>query len=157
MLFRSQSIDAVYKHAKTVYTDIVLMGWSLGAAPTLRMALREAESAATSPIRSVVLLSPFVSAIQTKSQLLSHIIPTCDIFDHGAYIRAHSVIRNTRIPIVIAHGRADSIIPCAHSEHLKTLLQQLGLHVTLNMYDDIEHNIPTSYVIELVHTHVLNK
>ncbi|MDP2785467.1 MAG: dienelactone hydrolase family protein [Sulfurimicrobium sp.] len=90
-------------------TRIVLAGFSQGGAIALHTGLRYAE-----PLAGVLALSTYLPLPRT--------------------LRAEASPANTRLPVFMAHGTADSVIPLAHGAASRDLLKQEGYAVEWHEY-----------------------
>lgn len=91
--------------------DIVIHGFSLGAAPAIRIA-------AESEVGALILEAPFLSAQKIASEMLP-LLPV-GLLMRDTY-RSDDHIDKVRAPILIVHGAADRTIPPRHSEKLAAL------------------------------------
>jgi len=124
--------DAVYRHAVSRpdvdRTKIVAMGWSLGAASAIDLACRE-------PVAGLIAFSAFTSMGEMARKVLPG-FPTSLVLRHK-FDNIEKIAR-VRCPILLAHGRRDSIIPHVMSERLaKVAGERLVAHLT---YDEADHN-----------------
>lgn len=87
---------------------IVLMGRSLGSGPTCRLAAVHAPAA-------VILMSPFAS---TAAFARARAVPGFLVRDRWDNVDA---LRAARVPVLVAHGRRDDVIPPAHACELGQL------------------------------------
>ena len=94
-----RAIESTYKHlcdeAKVAPQDIILLGQSVGTGPTTWLAANEEH-------RAVVLISPFLSAFRTVTQV--PILPG-DRFPNAKHIQKFST------PLIVIHGEEDKVIP----------------------------------------------
>jgi pimeloyl-ACP methyl ester carboxylesterase len=89
-------------------TRIVLMGRSLGSGPTARLAALRRPAA-------VVLLSPFAT---TADFARARAVPAFLVRDRWDNVDA---LRRAKVPVLIAHGRRDEVIPPSHAAVLGRL------------------------------------
>ena len=123
-------VRAAYKHvrAKGVpATDIVVRGFSLGAAPSTLLATEE-------DIGALILGAPFYSAVQMGTERLPF-VPVGLILRHD--FRTDQRIANVTAPILIGHGEADQVVPAWHSERLQALAPDNIHRVT---FPNVDHN-----------------
>lgn len=141
------SINAAYAYATALYRHIVLVGWSLGSAPTLRLSLGQLSRADPTPITGVVLLSPLLSAIRTRFDTLGRALRPFDLFDNDTRLRKHPRLRHTHVPYRILHGADDRVIPAGHSATLRTLLLCVTTNVRCHFLDRTGHTIPMEHIV----------
>ena len=92
-------------------SDIVVHGFSLGAAPGIRIA-------AENEIGALILEAPFLSAEKRASEMFP-LLPV-GLLMRDTY-RSDQHIGAVDAPILIVHGTADEVIPPHHSEALAAL------------------------------------
>lgn len=145
-----RSIQAVYAHVASHYPQILLMGWSLGSAPTLRLSLEQLSRPGTSPtpIKGVVLLSPLLSAIRTRFDGLGRALRPFDLFDNDSQLRLHPRLQHVNVPYLILHGTDDQVIPMDHSVKLHSLLIHKTSNVACHFLDRVGHAIPIGRIVE---------
>lgn len=101
-----RDIDAVYDHLTSELGvspgRILLFGRSVGAGPTLELAMRR-EAA------GIILDSPFTSAFRVVTRV--PLFP----FDRFPNLRR---IRRVDVPVLVIHGTRDEVIPIAHGRAL---------------------------------------
>lgn len=85
---------------------IYLIGFSLGAAPTLHVA-------AESEVAGVVTIGAFTELADAAPSYARGFLP--DRFDNRA------AIKRVTAPILILHGTADEVVPISHAEELKAV------------------------------------
>ena len=102
--------------------QLTLGGFSQGAMVSAEIAFTTDE-----PLHALILLSP-------------------TFVDETAWTKA--MPRRRGLPVFIAHGRRDEILPFASAERLAASMQRAGLTVTWVPFDGI-HEIPASVVTEL--------
>eukprot|EP00759_Apiculatamorpha_spiralis_P005153 PhF_6_TR13053/c0_g1_i1/m.20723 len=105
------SINAVFDyvlHTLNVPRDkIILFGRSLGSGPTVDLGSRERG------LGGMVLQSPLATAMATTTVS----IPIMDIF-----MNRHKIGSVSDYPVLIIHGEADTVVPCAHGKELHDIL-----------------------------------
>lgn len=99
-------ISAVYDYAVRKIglrpDDILLLGRSVGGGPSLDLAVREA-------VGGLILESSFVSAFR--------VVTTIPLFPIDKFDNLHK-IKTLPCPILVIHGKQDSIVPFWHGERL---------------------------------------
>jgi pimeloyl-ACP methyl ester carboxylesterase len=108
-------------------TKIVPFGWSLGSAAAIHLA-------STRQIPRLVLVSAFTSVVDMGRRLFPY-LPTSLLLRHR--FENEAKIRGIKVPIFIAHGTRDSIIPFDMSEKLAAAA---GGEVTKYDVKDGDHN-----------------
>uniref|UniRef100_A0A915Q6F6 Serine aminopeptidase S33 domain-containing protein n=1 Tax=Setaria digitata TaxID=48799 RepID=A0A915Q6F6_9BILA len=101
-------IEAAYKHifeTQGSRVRIVLLGYSIGTAPTVYMASKHPAN-----LCGIVLVAPFASGLR----LYRKSDQTCCMDRFLSYDRAPEV----NVPVLICHGCMDNVIPISHSEVL---------------------------------------
>lgn len=143
----SEDLAALYAFAKSQFGEesaIGLHGESMGAATAL-LSLRSIRPA------FVVADCPFADSEQLFSQWIRgnlHIPPglVLPIFErmarrrYGYLVKETSplaAVRESEVPICFMHGRADSLIPCGHSEALYAACRNEKSE--LHLFDGAEH------------------
>ena len=123
----------------------VLMGLSLGTGTAARMALEAATRPANFPAAShplaLVLLAPYRSITDLAAARYPFApvrLLLKDRFD------IESIIGGIRVPILIAHGDADELIPYAHSEAVFAAAPEPKRFLTLPGAD---HNFPADLIL----------
>jgi len=103
---------ALYDYcARQTPRGVYLVGTSLGTAVAAHVASQRPSA------RSLLLISPLMSAIAVLSLLLARILWWWDIFP------TYRTIRDVQCRTLIVHGTADRVIPYAHAERLHSLLR----------------------------------
>lgn len=141
----NEAIEAVYQYA--VYDlaipekDIVLMGRSIGTAPTVFLASRRHCDA-----RGTILISPLASGVRTLAR------PRCGaalqkMLD-GVFCPSIQYIEKVRAPVCIIHGAKDSVVPVHNAEELHAAVplqwRQPALYVPGAGHNDLVHTYQTS-------------
>jgi fermentation-respiration switch protein FrsA (DUF1100 family) len=117
--------------------DIVIHGLSLGTGVAVRLASER-------PARALILESPFTAAVDV-AQLRFPVLPVGLIMRDQ--FRSRDWIGDVRMPVLIGHGDADSVIPFEQGRHLfelanepKRFVRMPGSdHVTLTRDGFYEH------------------
>lgn len=102
-------IEAAYNLLRTKYacapSDVILIGQSLGSAPTIHLATTE-------KVRGVVIQSGFVSALNVAFPRAEPRARCCDLFNNiGKLAKVDS-------PLLVVHGTDDEVIEMCHGEAL---------------------------------------
>ena len=104
--------QAAYDHLKSRSdvdpSRIVVVGWSLGASAAIELATKE-------PVAALVILSAFTSVADMAKRILPF-LPTSLMVRHR--FENEKKIAHIKMPIFIAHGRDDEIVPHDMSERL---------------------------------------
>jgi uncharacterized protein len=123
----------------------VLMGLSLGTGTAAQMALEAATRPATFPAashpRALVLLAPYRSITDVAAARYPFApvrLLLKDRFD------TESIIGNVRMPILIAHGDADELIPYAHGQAVFAAAGEPKQLLTLH---GAGHNFPADLIL----------
>ena len=110
-------IEAVFRYLtterKVPAEHIVLFGRSLGSGPACYLAAKC--SAQGKPVAALILLSPFTSVYRL-------VVPDIGVTLLGDAFPNIDRIRDIKVPIYIAHGEADEIVPLDHSRALREAL-----------------------------------
>lgn len=142
-----QSIHAAYAYVSSLYPTILLMGWSLGTAPTLRLSLELLSNPAPTRITGVVLLSPLLSAIRTRFDSLGKALRVFDVFDNDSLLKKHPAMQHRHIGYIIIHGTDDRVIPSEHSISLHAQLSNILTDVKCKLLKQTGHRIPMSEIL----------
>jgi hypothetical protein len=104
-----QDVDSAYEYVTgTLHVPperIIAFGRSLGCAAAIHLA-------ATHPVAGLVVEAPFLSAFRVLTRV--RLLPW-DKFDNA------SRIRRVHCPVLVIHGRADSVVPWWHGERIYQL------------------------------------
>jgi uncharacterized protein len=93
--------------------DIVIHGFSLGSGPAVRLA-------AERPARALILEAPFTGVDDVAA---SHFTPASRLFIRDRF-RTRDWIGDVRMPVLIVHGDADTVIPFTQGERLFALARE---------------------------------
>lgn len=93
--------------------DIVIHGFSLGSGPAVRLAAQR-------PARALVLEAPFTGVDDVAA---AHFTPLARVLIRDSY-RTRDWIGDVRMPVLIVHGDADTVIPFAQGERLYALANE---------------------------------
>ena len=116
-----QAASIAYLALRSRHEHIILVGFSLGSAPTCFLAARH-----PGLIAGVLLIAPFVSVLALGLGR-AHSVPSCglDVFDN------ESLISHVQAPVWIAHGDRDAIVPYDHG---KTLYRACGASIQRRLF-----------------------
>jgi uncharacterized protein len=109
-------------------TKIVPAGLSIGTGPAVDLASRK-------PSAALVIISPYTS-LDDLARRVMPLLPTGLILRH--HFRNEEKIGSLKVPILIAHGRRDSIIPFEMSEKLASAAK--GSPQVTTVFVDTDHN-----------------
>lgn len=111
--------------------NIVLMGYSIGAVPTVVLA-------SENNVRKVILKAPFYSALQLKKETF----PFIPSFLLKYPLETHRYLNEIESSLVIIHGDSDEIIPVEHSRRLSKLFKEGDLLIELShqSHNGMNHN-----------------
>ena len=111
-----QAIEAVYdyatQHLRVPEHRMILMGRSIGTAPTIHLA-----STAHCGASSMILISPLASGFRTMFNPKTVGERVCKLLD-PIFCPSIERIKLVRVPVCIVHGRADGVIPIHNAEEL---------------------------------------
>ncbi len=102
-------------------SSIIVMGWSLGASAAILTA-----SGSDIDINGLIVLSGWTSLVDVASKKISWL--SIFIRDHFNSLEA---IKNIDCPILIIHGKDDTLIPYTHSEELALQAPRLYKHIII--------------------------
>jgi fermentation-respiration switch protein FrsA (DUF1100 family) len=128
----------VYATAETAFTylqsrgdidpaRIIPAGWSLGSAAAIEIATKHS-------VPKLITLSAFTS-MHDMARRVMPIFPTSILLEH--HFRNEEKLRNIACPILIIHGRSDSIIPFAMSKKLEAAAKGPVKRIAI---DEADHN-----------------
>ncbi|SHJ35225.1 hypothetical protein SAMN02745181_1849 [Rubritalea squalenifaciens DSM 18772] len=117
------TIDKVWSHATEKLgikeQDIILLGQSVGTGPTVYLAAKNQPAC-------VVLLAPFTSIYRVG---VKYPIFPCDMFPNI------SRIKDVHSPLLVVHGKNDSVIPHEHGQQLVAKHQGVNQLISLEKTD----------------------
>mmetsp|Transcript_49073 Transcript_49073/g.116790 ORF Transcript_49073/g.116790 Transcript_49073/m.116790 type:complete len:411 (-) Transcript_49073:89-1321(-) len=87
--------------------DIIIMGRSLGAALAVQVAAKY-------PVHGAVLISPFLSL---RAALQSYVGPLAHTAAGNLFMTEEHILR-VKVPLLVLHGKQDSLIPSSHGQKL---------------------------------------
>ena len=106
--------DYLTRERKVPTEHIILFGRSLGSGPSCYLAAKCSEEG--KPIAGLILLSPFTSVYRLVVPQFIGVTLLGDAFPNI------DRIRDIKVPIFIAHGEADNIVPREHGRALREAL-----------------------------------
>ena len=106
--------DYLTRERKVPAEHIILFGRSLGSGPSCYLAAKCSEEG--KPIAGLILLSPFTSVYRLVVPQFIGVTLLGDAFPNI------DRIRDIKVPIFIAHGEADNIVPLEHGRALREAL-----------------------------------
>jgi len=112
-----QDVQTIYAFLKTKYSNIVVIGYSLGSGMA-------AYVAAQNEVAGLILVAPFKSLVDMKKRY----IPYVPNFLLKYPFRTDQLLAKTQAPIAIIHGKADELIPYESSLELKEMYPQAQLY-----------------------------
>ena len=99
----TDALRAMVAHARTAdHTRVVLVGHSIGSAPTC-------EVAADTAVDAVFLITPFTSLAATVTGVSLGVLDACHNIRHMPRIAA---------PVAVVHGTEDGVVPTSHGTEL---------------------------------------
>lgn len=120
-----QDIEAVYRYMKSNLNidpkTIIAYGRSLGSGPTMELAINH-------DLFAVVLEAPFVSAFR--------VVTHWPLFPYDKF-KNNKKVQKVDEPILVIHGKKDSVIPFWHGQKLFDLAQSPKQHYWI---EDANHN-----------------
>jgi hypothetical protein len=151
-----QMVNAVLQHHSLTWSDVCLIGFSIGTGPASWMA-------AHFPVQKLVLVAPFTSIravakhhnpflsgfVMNRFQTdkLLAIAPTTTTSSTSSNANSVSTSSSIKCPIVIVHGTADTTIPYYHAATLHDIAIKAGHQCQLVTLPNVDHiNIPLSSV-----------
>lgn len=102
--------------------DIVIHGFSLGTGVATGLA-------ATVPARGLILEAPFISAVALGQEYYPFLPAHLLLLDQ---FRSDTAIAQVNMPVLIAHGTSDDVIPYAHGQTLHRLAAEPKRLVTID-------------------------
>jgi pimeloyl-ACP methyl ester carboxylesterase len=130
-------LDALAQHhdwtSASVRRDIRVLGFSLGAAAALKLAVRE-------PVREIILLAPFVNLRQAATEAVGAALAllVIDRFDNRARLREILATRQPPPPLTIYHGTSDRVISIQQGRELARVY---GEHARLVEVPGVGHDL----------------
>jgi pimeloyl-ACP methyl ester carboxylesterase len=115
-------------------TKIVPTGWSLGAAVAIDLAAKHANQG---HIKAVMTFSAFTS-VADVGRFHYPVLPVSMLLRHK--FLSEEKIAKIAVPILIGHGKKDTIVPYPMSDRLAKAAQNAGLPVTRLTLDKAAHN-----------------
>lgn len=143
----NSAIEAVYQYA--VYNlgiperDILLMGRSIGSAPTVFLASR-----VHCDVRGTVLISPLASGVRTLARPRAGFLQkTLD----SLFCPSIQHVERVHAPVCIVHGRKDAVVPLHNAEELLAAIPQKYRHAALFVPGAGHNDIMTTYQEAVMH------
>ena len=146
------SLEAVYKYVRNTLKvpneKIILMGKSLGTAPTVFLASRDFMD----DILGVILVSPLASGARAivPSQLVSSRMLT---YLDSVFCPSIKMVPFIRVPVFIVHGKQDDIIPIENAQVLVQQLHQKAYYPPLYLHakhNDVEMGNPILFRDQMI-------
>jgi pimeloyl-ACP methyl ester carboxylesterase len=143
----NSAIEAVYQYA--VYNlniperSILLMGRSIGTAPTVYLASR-----VHCDVRGTILVSPLASGVRTlakpRAGALQKMLDAlfCPSIHH---------IQSVHAPVCIVHGMKDSVVPVHNAEELHAAVPQKWRHTPLYVPGAGHNDVMSTYQEAVMH------
>ena len=119
-------IEFVHKVVKWNYSDIIVMGRSIGTGPAIYLASRY-------NICSLILISPYTSI----RGVVKFMFGSLSQFFIKERFKNEELIQNVNCPTFILHGTKDDVIPVGHSKRLSKLVKG---EVCLIVSETMDHN-----------------
>jgi pimeloyl-ACP methyl ester carboxylesterase len=123
--------EAVWEHVMgrpdVDNSKIVAMGWSLGSGSAVELASKK-------PVAALAMFSPFTSVAEMAKRVMP-LFPSSLLLRHR--FDNASKLPNVKCPILIMHGRHDSIIPFDMGQRLAQLA---GDRAAFHPVEDADHN-----------------
>jgi abhydrolase domain-containing protein 17 len=140
-----EAISAVYEYLnrelRVPQDKIVLMGKSLGTAPTVFLAAKDFMD----DIHGVVLISPLASGVRAimpqkllNAGFLHSMTESMTEYLDGVFCPSINLVNYIRVPTFIIHGKQDDIIPIQNAEMLVARLHKRAYYPPL--YVHAKHN-----------------
>lgn len=136
-----EAISAVYEYInrelQIPQSKIILMGKSLGTAPTVFLASKDFMD----DIHGVVLISPLASgirAIMPAKLLAADVFKSMTEYFDDIFCPSIKLINYIRVPTFILHGKQDDIIPVQNAEMLVAQLHRKAYYPPLYLH--AKHN-----------------
>jgi len=146
----NSAIEAVFQYAvhtlKIPQKDIVLMGRSIGTAPTTYLASR-----LYCDVRGIILISPLASGFRTFSKPHRMSASICSALD-AIFCPNIVFIRNVQAPVCIVHGSDDTVIPVHNAEELQAAVPTRWRRTPLYVSGANHNDLLTDY-----HTTVMQR
>jgi abhydrolase domain-containing protein 17 len=140
-----EAISAVYEYLhrelRVPQEKIVLMGKSLGTAPTVFLSAKDFMD----DIHGVVLISPLASGVRAimpkkllEAGVLQSMTKSMTEYLDGVFCPSLNLVNFIRVPTFIIHGKQDDIIPIQNAEMLVARLHRKAYYPPL--YVHAKHN-----------------
>lgn len=96
-------------------SDIIVMGFSIGAAVGARLACEH-------EVHGLIMIAPFISLVDAAHRFVGRLAPIVvnnllvgNVFDNSGYLA------RMKAPTLIIHGQKDTLVPCDHGRALYSL------------------------------------
>jgi pimeloyl-ACP methyl ester carboxylesterase len=137
------AIEAVFQFAtmdlKIPHRDIVLMGRSIGTAPTIFLA-----SQLYCDVRGTILISPLASGFRTMVTPQRVGVRLCTVLD-ALFCPSIVYIRNVQAPVCIVHGQKDTVIALHNAEELQAAVPTRWKRAPLYVHGAGHNDILSKY------------
>ena len=135
-----QDIQIAYDEMKIRYPEdeIVVLGYSVGSGPAAKIA-------STNKPRLLILQAPYYS----MTDMMKHTYPIIPTFILRYKLETNEYIRDSKMPIVIFHGKQDEVIHYNSSIKLKEILKKTDTLITLDQQGHNEMTDNPEYRTEI--------
>jgi pimeloyl-ACP methyl ester carboxylesterase len=128
-----KDIEAMYKEVRSLYREssITVIGYSVGTASAAMIASKMKPS-------KLVLIAPYYSLVDMTRRRYPY-IPTALL---KYRFETHEFLKKVKAPVLIAHGREDSVLPFESSKMMAGIIKGKGTFIPFSGqgHDDFERN-----------------